>query len=443
MGRVIFALQQVTSVHSTFQIKFTLYSVPMSLSQEDLIFVVRSLAQVRTLDEIMKIVRVAARNLAGADGATFILKDEGNSYYADEDAIGPLWKGRRFPLNACIGGWSILHKEPVAISDVYLDPRIRYDLYRPTFVKSLVIVPISQAAPIGAIGTYWARHHIATPKEISTLQALADTVAVAIQNVNLLQSLNQQIAELADANKAKDHFLMMVSHELRTPLNAIEGWAELLVNDGLSEKETYQGLQTILRNARSQKRIVEDLMDTSTIILNRITFDKKPIDLIPVLQDALNTIRFNSADKHMQIFFENEFENAWIIGDLDRLNQVFTNLLANAVKFTPADGKIVICTAHEGPTIRISVRDNGEGIAKEFLPFVFDRFRQADDSLTRQHGGLGLGLAIVRHIVKAFDGEITAQSDGVGKGSTFTLRFPLYHHPLISSSRKMDRANLH
>ncbi len=412
----------------------------MKTSSRDLVAVIHALAQVRTLDEIMKIVRRAARDLSGADGATFVLRDNGFCYYADEDAIGPLWKGKRFPLTSCISGWSMLNKQPVAIPDIYQDSRIPIDAYRPTFVKSLVMVPIHQSAPVGAIGTYWADEHQAEPEQISLLQALADTTAVAIENVNLFNSLNQQIADLAEANQAKDRFLMMVSHELRTPLNAIEGWAELLCGHSLSAQETEQGLKTILRNAKSQKRIVEDLMDTSTIILNRITFEKKPIDVISILENAVNTVRFNSAPKHLHIEWDNQFENAWIVGDPERLNQAFTNILANAAKFTPENGKITIRAEPEGPAIRISITDNGEGIPPEFLPFVFDRFRQADGSLTRKHGGLGLGLAIVQHIVQAFNGEIEAKSPGPGQGSTFTLRFPLYHHPLISGGLAVDWA---
>jgi two-component system CheB/CheR fusion protein len=413
----------------------------MKTSSRDLVAVIHALAQVRTLDEIMEIVRHAARDLSGADGATFVLKEDGFCYYADEDAIGPLWKGKRFPLSSCISGWSMLHKQPVAIPDIYQDPRIPIDAYRPTFVKSLVMVPIHQKAPIGAIGTYWASERQASPEQISLLQALADTTAVAIENVNLLNSLNKQIADLAEANQAKDRFLMMVSHELRTPLNSIEGWAELLCGDNLSAEESEQGLKTILRNAKSQKRIIEDLMDTSTIIMNRITFEKKPVDVISILENSVHTIRFNSASKHLQIEFDNQFENAWIIGDPERLNQAFTNILANAAKFTPENGKISVRAEPEGPAIRISVTDNGEGIPSEFLPFVFDRFRQADGSLTRKHGGLGLGLAIVQHIVQAFNGEIEAHSAGPGQGSTFTLRFPLYHHPLISGNLAADWAH--
>jgi two-component system CheB/CheR fusion protein len=404
----------------------------MSFVQSDLVQVIQSLAQVRSLEEITQIVRGAARRLTGSDGATFVLKEEGFCHYVDEDAISPLWKGKKFPTSVCLSGWSMIHKKSLAIADIYQDPRVPIDAYRPTFVKSLVMVPIQQSSPIGAIGTYWATKHVASEAEIATLQALADTVAVAMENVNLVQSQSRQINELAEANRAKDQFLMMVSHELRTPLNAIEGWAELLSADGLSEEEVQQGLKTILRNAKAQNRIIEDLMDTSTIILNRIKYERKPIDLIAILENALSTIRFSASKKNLQVSFENQFENAWVLGDPERLHQVFTNILANAVKFTPELGHIHIRAEPAGPDIRIAIQDNGEGIPPSFLPHVFERFRQADDSLTRKHGGLGLGLAIARHIVQALNGDIQALSEGPGKGSTFTVSFPLYQSPLIS-----------
>ena len=411
----------------------------MESTKGNLVSIVQALSQVRTLDEITKIVRTAARELTGADGATFVLKEEGLCHYVDEYAIAPLWKGHRFPLGKCVSGWAMIHKKAVTIADIYQDPRVPIDAYRPTFVKSLVMVPIKQNDPVGAIGTYWAHPHNATAEEVAELQALADTTAVAMENVNLLQSLNQQIEELAEANKSKDQFLMMVSHELRTPLNSIQGWAELLNSKGLTEQEMEQGLKTILRNAKAQNRIINDLMDTSTIIMNRISFEKKPVDVIAILDHALSASRFNAQTKNLKVQFESQFESAWVVGDSERLLQVFNNLMTNAIKFTPEGGQVKIKAAPEGPSIRISFEDTGEGIAKDFLPHVFERFRQADDSLTRNHGGLGLGLAIAQHVVQALGGSIEAKSDGPGKGSIFTLLFPLESPPLLDS--QMDSAN--
>jgi signal transduction histidine kinase len=401
----------------------------MEFQQGRLVTIIHALSQVRTQDEIMKIVHAAAREFTDADGATFILKENGVSQGTDDDAI-----------EITISGWAINQKKAVAISDIEQDSRIPIDLYRPTFMKSLLAVPIQQDNPIGAIGTYWTDHHIATSEEIALLQALANAAGVALENVKLLQSLNRQIEELSEANKAKDQFLMMVSHELRTPLNAIEGWAGLLNSKGLSEEEIEQGLRTILRNAKAQNRIINDLMDTSTIILNRISFEKKAVDVISLLDHALNTSRFNAMKKNLRMHFDSQFENAWVIGDSERLLQVFNNLLANAIKFTPEGGYVRVSVTPEGASICISIQDNGEGIPADFLPFVFERFRQADASLTRKHGGLGLGLAIARHVVQALNGTIEAQSAGPGNGSTFTMKFPLESPPLIETVQTLPWA---
>lgn len=188
-----------------------------------LVEVAQDLSSARSLEKIMTVVRSAARDIARSDGATFVLRDGDFCYYADEDAISPLWKGQRFPLSSCISGWAMLHKQAVAIDDIYEDPRIPIPAYAPTFVKSLLMVPIRQENPIGAIGIYWAQTHKATPEEMEMIQALADIVSVSMENVNLYQDLSQKVDQLKKSNDAKDNFLMTVSHELRTPLNSILG----------------------------------------------------------------------------------------------------------------------------------------------------------------------------------------------------------------------------
>lgn len=161
----------------------------------DLVGVVQRLSLARSLPEIQEIVRTAARRLTGADGATFVLRDGQSCYYADEDAISPLWKGQRFPLTACISGWSMLHRQPAVIEDIYVDERIPHEAYRPTFVKSLAMVPIRRLAPLGAIGNYWARHHRPTDQEVELLQALADSTAVAMENARVYQELDEARTE--------------------------------------------------------------------------------------------------------------------------------------------------------------------------------------------------------------------------------------------------------
>lgn len=372
------------------------------------------------------ITRVAARALARSDGATFVLKDGGHCHYVDEDAISPLWKGQKFPLEMCVSGWAMLHQECVVIEDVTRDERIPQDAYRPTFVKSLLMVPIRKSNPIGAIGSYWRDNHRATAADIKHLQALADTVAVALENIQLYGELQGKVLELDRANVAKDEFLTTLSHELRTPLNAICGWSQVLLSDELDGAGEAQALRTIDRNAKALTHIIEDLLDTSRIITKRLHLEVKPLDIHQAIEAAVASVQLTAVQKGITIHWDQAGSAGGApVGDGERLQQVLLNLLSNALKFTPPGGVIELSLRREGPNARIDIKDTGEGIDPRFLPQMFDLFRQADGSSTRRHGGLGLGLAISRRLIEAQGGRLEAASDGPGQGSTFSIFLPL------------------
>ncbi len=193
---------------------------------------IQQLSMARDIQAITSIVRKAARELTGADGATFVLKDKGFCHYVDEDAISPLWKGQRFPMETCISGWAMINKSNTIIEDIYVDPRIPIDAYRPTFVKSLVMVPIRIIDPIGAIGNYWAHQHIASDEEVELLQSLADITSVSIENVYVYHELEERVkqrtAQLHLANKDLEAFAHTVSHDLRAPLRAMNGYTQII-----------------------------------------------------------------------------------------------------------------------------------------------------------------------------------------------------------------------
>ena len=232
-------------------------------------------------------------------------------------------------------------------------------------------------------------------------------------------------AEAEAANKNKDEFLATLSHELRTPLTAILGWSHLLRTKKLNELETSRALDTIERNARSQSQLIDDLLDVSRIITGKLSIDRARVDLSKVIDGALDVTRPLSEAKDIQFTITLEPSPCFVLGDSTRLQQVFWNLFSNAVKFTPKGGRVFIAASTTSSRVTVAVTDTGIGIKPELLPFIFDRFRQGDGSTTREHGGLGLGLAIVRHLVQLHGGTVDVESDGIECGTTFRLAFPL------------------
>ena len=240
----------------------------------------------------------------------------------------------------------------------------------------------------------------------------------------LLASEKLARSEAERANRLKDEFLATISHELRNPLNAIMGWAHMLQLGKLNEANTERAVETIYRNAKSQSQLVSDLLDVSRIISGKLRLDMRAVDLIYIVNAAIDSIRPAADAKGILLQPLLDPAAGPISGDADRLQQVVWNLLTNAVKFTPKGGKIQLKVQRINSHVEIVVSDSGVGINKEFLPYVFDRFRQADGSTTRIHGGLGLGLSIVRQLVDLHGGSVGVESKGEGKGATFTITLP-------------------
>jgi PAS domain S-box-containing protein len=228
-----------------------------------------------------------------------------------------------------------------------------------------------------------------------------------------------------EANRLKDEFLATLSHELRTPLNAIVGWTTLLQQTSVPETVLAEGIATIERNAKVQSRLIDDLLDVSRILSGKLRLDVQAVDLASIVESALRSVFPASAAKEIRVHRVLESGGETLMGDPARLQQVVWNLLSNAVKFTPRGGRVNVSLARSGSQLELVVEDNGQGIAPEFLPHVFDRFRQADASTTRSHTGLGLGLAIVRHLIEQHGGTVSAHSDGEGKGAAFSVRLPI------------------
>ncbi|HKP84541.1 MAG TPA: PAS domain S-box protein [Blastocatellia bacterium] len=634
---------------------------------------------------IMEAVCRSARELTGADGACFILREGETVHYSREDAVAPLWAGRHLPITNCVSGWSMLNRAPVVIEDVYSDERVPAEHYRPTFVKSLAMMPINRGNPIGAIGLYWGRNHRATEEQLSLLESLADLTSIALANADLFEEARraradaegraeelQKHADLIDqtydalfvwelggritfwnraaehlygysmgealgkishqllktthlvataeferdlkrdgrwegelqhttkdgrtitvesrcviagqngrsyvlesnrditerklveeardrlaaivetsddailsktmegiitswnkgaerlygyaaeevigkpvsilmpperaddfpqimgrlregnkvdhyetirmakdgrridvsltisaikdaagnvtgasaiardisertrfmaqertlrsqaekASRLKDEFLATISHELRTPLNAIVGWASMLRTGRVDPESTAQALEVIERNAKAQSNLIDDLLDVSRIITGKLRLSVQEVELAPVIQAALDATRPAADAKNVRLQAVLDPNAGPVSGDPDRLQQVVWNLVSNAVKFTPKGGRVHVRLERINSRVEITVSDTGQGISADFLPYVFDRFRQSDATLSRAHGGLGLGLAIVRHLVEQHGGTVSANSPGEGQGATFSVKLPLMivHH---------------
>lgn len=241
----------------------------------------------------------------------------------------------------------------------------------------------------------------------------------------LLLRAERARADAEAANRIKDEFLATLSHELRTPLTSLLGWSSVLREARRDEKVLNQGLEAIDRNARVQAQLIDDLLDVSRIVSGKLNLDVRPLDITSVARAAINVVRPAADAKGIVLDYCAEPGLGAICADSARLHQIIWNLLSNAVKFTPHGGRIHVRVEQDGSDARFTVKDTGQGIDPEFLPRVFDRFRQADSSTTRSFGGLGLGLAIVRHLVELHGGTVSAQSDGVSKGATFSATFPL------------------
>ncbi|HEX8456005.1 MAG TPA: ATP-binding protein [Pyrinomonadaceae bacterium] len=260
------------------------------------------------------------------------------------------------------------------------------------------------------------------------------------------------LAEAEEANRTKDEFLATMSHELRTPMTAILGWAQLLRSHTLSEADFERALETVERNAQAQNKLIDDLLDISRIITGKLRMDLRPVDLAAVVGATVDALRPTAEAKAIRLQSLLDAQVGPVSGDPDRLQQVVWNLLSNAVKFTPKGGRVEVRLERAASHVEINVSDSGRGISPEFLPHVFDRFRQADGTSTRKHGGLGLGLSIVRQLVELHGGTVRVESAGEGQGATFVVQLPLMverrppedthaarpRHPTAADSRSFD-----
>jgi signal transduction histidine kinase len=402
---------------------------------------VQELSLARDIETVMKVVKTAARQLTGADGASFILREGDNCYYADEDALSPLWKGQRFPMANCVSGWVMEQKQPAVIPDIYIDERVPHEAYRPTFVKSLAIVPIRTLAPIGAIGIYWGREYRPTEGEVQLLQSLADSTSVTLENVGVYAELERRVrertAELEEKNKDLEALSYSLSHDLKAPLRFITLYTSQLKEKALpaAAAEGAGLADKVLKKARTMKELIDALL-----LFFAVTEEK--LNPAPVsMQDVVTEV-----GKELQEDLKRPIE--FIVGSLPTvegnpslLRQVWINLLSNAIKYSSKSRQPRIeigCTDAENGSV-FFVKDNGVGFDKKYGERLFKVFERLHN--TGEFEGSGLGLAIVERIITKHGGRVWAEGEP-DKGASFYFYLPHTHSPSLLSPEEKGKYTL-
>jgi len=355
--------------------------------------------------EHLEVIRLDGQKRAGAAGWQKLPLDAPLPIAEAMRLAEPLFFEDRAALDACYPQWA--------------EQRVSAD-------EAVVVLPlVLERRALGSIELIYDRPRRFSEDDRRELLALARVCAHAVDRAYLFDVAQLERRRAEEANRAKDEFLAVVSHELRTPLNAILGWAKMLNAGALSDEQARKATATIERNALAQAQLIDDLLDVSRIITGQMRIKNEPVDLPAVVEAALDIVRPAADAKGVRLLHEIDPNVGTLLGDADRLQQVFWNLLSNAVKFTPGGGRVGVRLRRVGVSFVVEVEDSGQGIPAEFLPQVFQRFRQHDASAARKTGGLGLGLAIVRHLVELHGGSVTVASEGEGKGSLLSVRLPI------------------
>jgi len=389
---------------------------------EQLVLAVEALSLTKSYEGIRRVVSQLARVITGADGATYVIREDGFCSYVDEDAIAPLWKGCRFPIDACVSGWSITHGRPAIVPDIYADARIPQDAYRPTFVKSLLVVPVRSSDPIGAIGTYWARHHDPTEDEVRLLQSLADATSVAVQNVSLFTDLKESVAALEKRNHEMERLVQMISHDLKTPLINIGNHAGLLHARMLAgnREGAQQNLDIIEGTIRQLRALLRDL----SVVLEASRGDcpTHVFSVAEVVEEAMETLSEGLERGTVRLAMDPGLP--LLTGDRVRMRELFEHLIDNTIRYrSPERGlQIEIGASIQSSEVHCWVRDNGIGIDPAHLQWVFGTFHK----LSHSGSSTGIGLTVARRIVTAHGGRIWAESRGLGHGTVLHFVLPRF-----------------
>lgn len=391
-------------------------------AMEQLVGVVQDLSQARCVDSVAAIVRNAARRLTGADGATFVLRDKDQCYYADEDAIAPLWKGKRFPMSACVSGWVMNNARSVIIEDVYSDARVPTEAYRPTFVRSMAMVPIRRNAPIGAIGNYWASQRLASEPELAILQALADATSVALENVELDGQLREQVrvlhehkARIQEQRDTLEVFTRALAHDLKEPVRTMRSFSRLALETDRRSDEGERYLQFVESAAQQMHLLVETALGYMQLD-DPAGANAEPCAMAQVFDAARNNLAQLIQERGATI----ECSSLPVVrADRAHLIQVLQNLIVNAIHHNDRAVTVHVEATERPADWLITVRDNGVGIPPEHARRIFEPFKR----LTTRRDSAGFGLAICEKIIARSGGAIWCEPN-VGAGATLCFTLP-------------------
>jgi PAS domain S-box-containing protein len=379
-----------------------------------------------SLDELLHETLPRICELLDTDAASILLPSEDGRSLVVRAAVGfeDAALGTRIPIGEGLAGKIAATRSPLIVEDVstsdVINPILR------SHARCVIGAPlVVEGRLIGVVHADTIAKRRFTENDVRLLRLAADRIALAIEQTRLYEIERQERRQAEEANRMKDEFLALVSHELRSPLTAILGYARLLGYGPLDAQMVKKAVEVIERSGRAQTQLIEDLLDTARIISGKLRIDIGPVDLVTVIASAVQTISPAADAKGIRIQTDLNANVGQITGDSARLQQVIWNLLSNAVKFTPSGGRVDVRLERMDPHICITVSDTGKGIPPDFLPYMFDRFRQADASSTRRYGGLGLGLALVKYLVELHGGTVEAFSGGEGKGATFKVLLPV------------------
>lgn len=414
--------------------------------------IVQDISLARDFQGVTGVIKRAGRELTQADGITIVLRDNEQCYYVDEDAISPLWKGKRFPLKTCISGWAMLHRDTAIIEDIYQDARIPHNAYRPTFVKSLVMTPVRAADPIAAIGAYWADHHRATQREIELLQSLADITATALENIQLVEALKTRAEENAEQQQQIKHEIHKrkeveeqfrqaqkmeaigrlaggIAHDFNNLLMVISGYSEMALRQNVDNPTLQEQLEQIHQAGKRATALTRQLLSFS----RKQVLKPVPLDLNQVVT-RLEKMLQHLIGADIELISRLHPDIDMVCFDPSQIEQIIMNLALNARDAMPEGGKLIFETnnvhldeiyaqvhvdAQVGPHVMLAVSDNGSGMDEATREKIFEPF-----FTTKAHDkGTGLGLATVYGIVKQSGGNIWVYSEP-GHGTTFKIYIP-------------------